>query len=139
MLAGKTLTKPLMAAVEQALVSRFGPYAGWAHNTLFIAELASQRHLQQKARAEGEGKAEAPVQTADSPSSDERILIGASTPSMEVVLPVAEPALSHAVTTPQQHVPSRQKRTVRQRKRRLPWSPDSTRSLSPNPVVALCL
>lgn len=26
-----------------AFVERFGPYAGWAHNTLFIAELASQQ------------------------------------------------------------------------------------------------
>lgn len=29
--------------VEEALVKRFGPYAGWAHNTLFIAELSSHK------------------------------------------------------------------------------------------------
>lgn len=33
----------VMEAVETAFVERFGPYAGWAHNTLFIAELASQQ------------------------------------------------------------------------------------------------
>ena len=33
----------VMEAVEIAFVERFGPYAGWAHNTLFIAELASQQ------------------------------------------------------------------------------------------------
>ncbi len=29
--------------VEAALIERFGPYAGWAHNTLFIAELSSHK------------------------------------------------------------------------------------------------
>ena len=29
--------------VEGALIERFGPYAGWAHNTLFIAELSSHK------------------------------------------------------------------------------------------------
>ena len=32
-------------AVESALQDRFGSHAGWAHNTLFISELASQRHV----------------------------------------------------------------------------------------------
>lgn len=153
MFPGKTLTKPLMAAVEQALVARFGPYAGWAHNTLFIAELASQRHLQHKSPAEGKGggKASAKVQTTrptvcpandilDAPSAeDEGVLVGAPAAPLEDVLPVAEAPLSPVVSTPQQHVPPRQKRPVRQRKRRLPWSPDSTRSLSPSSVIALCL
>ena len=44
-----------MGAVEQAFIERFGPWAGWAHNTLFISELASQRerlpaHLQPGAK-----------------------------------------------------------------------------------------
>lgn len=43
--AGKSLTKQLMVAVESALQERFGSHAGWAHNTLFISELASQRHV----------------------------------------------------------------------------------------------
>ena len=34
-----------MVAVESALQDRFGSHAGWAHNTLFISELASQRHV----------------------------------------------------------------------------------------------
>ncbi len=29
--------------VEAALIEQFGPYAGWAHNTLFIAELSSHK------------------------------------------------------------------------------------------------
>ena len=33
----------VMALVEEALIKRFGPYAGWAHNTLFIAELSSHK------------------------------------------------------------------------------------------------
>lgn len=44
-LRNKTLTKQVMAAVTDALQQRFGPYAGWAHNTLFISELAMYRHL----------------------------------------------------------------------------------------------
>jgi hypothetical protein len=32
-----------MVAVEQAIIDVFGAYAGWAHNTLFIAELAHVR------------------------------------------------------------------------------------------------
>ena len=44
MCAGKTLTPKVMAAVEQAFEKAFGPYCGWAHNTLFISELASQKH-----------------------------------------------------------------------------------------------
>jgi len=43
--AGKSLTKQLMVAVESALNDRFGSHAGWAHNTLFISELTSQRHV----------------------------------------------------------------------------------------------
>ncbi len=42
--AGKTLTPKLMIAVEAAFIERFGMHAGWAHNTLFISDLASQQH-----------------------------------------------------------------------------------------------
>jgi len=49
--AGKTLTPKLMDAVEGAFIAKFGPYAGWAHNVLFISDLATSRqylppHLQ---------------------------------------------------------------------------------------------
>ena len=49
------MNKKIMVAVEQAFIERFGPWAGWAHNTLFISELASQRdrlpaHLQPGAK-----------------------------------------------------------------------------------------
>lgn len=33
----------VMQLVEDAFIARFGNYAGWAHNTLFIAQLASQQ------------------------------------------------------------------------------------------------
>ena len=69
-LAGKTLTKQLMTAVESALQDRFGSHAGWAHNTLFISELASQRHvlpahLHPGARGKAARRGSAPVQDAD--------------------------------------------------------------------------
>ena len=67
--AGKTLTKQLMTAVESALQDRFGSHAGWAHNTLFISELASQRHvlpahLHPGARGKAARKGSAAVQDA---------------------------------------------------------------------------
>jgi hypothetical protein len=43
----------VMEAVETAFVERFGAYAGWAHNTLFIAELASQQVPSGNARTVG--------------------------------------------------------------------------------------
>jgi len=42
-LEGKSLTPKVMDAVEDAIAAVFGAYAGWAHNTLFIAELAHVR------------------------------------------------------------------------------------------------
>ena len=42
-LEGKTLTPKIMAKVEDTIVGVFGDYAGWAHNTLFVAELAHVR------------------------------------------------------------------------------------------------
>ena len=33
-----------MAAVEDAFIDRFGSHAGWAHNVLFISDLASHKH-----------------------------------------------------------------------------------------------
>ncbi|GAQ83085.1 DNA glycosylase [Klebsormidium nitens] len=42
-LEGKSLTPRVHQAVADAFVKVFGPYAGWAHNVLFIAELASMR------------------------------------------------------------------------------------------------
>lgn len=43
--AGKKPNKALNRAVEEALQQRFGSHAGWAHNVLFISELAQMRHL----------------------------------------------------------------------------------------------
>lgn len=57
-LRGKSLTPKLMVEVERALQGVFGSHAGWAHNTLFVAELASSRdalpeHLQPGTPAAG--------------------------------------------------------------------------------------
>jgi hypothetical protein len=38
-LTGKSVTPKMMAVVENAVIGIFGPYAGWAHNILFIAEV----------------------------------------------------------------------------------------------------
>lgn len=60
-LRGRTLTPKLMVEVERVLQGVFGSHAGWAHNTLFVAELASSRdalpeHLQPNTPAGGRGK-----------------------------------------------------------------------------------
>ncbi|GFR48120.1 hypothetical protein Agub_g9947, partial [Astrephomene gubernaculifera] len=43
-LAGRAPSPRLHGLVAGAFRERFGEYAGWAHNTLFISELASQQH-----------------------------------------------------------------------------------------------
>lgn len=42
-LRGKTLTPKIHPMIMQAFVDVFGEYAGWAHNALFISELASHK------------------------------------------------------------------------------------------------
>ena len=59
------MNKKIMIAVEEAFIERFGLWAGWAHNTLFISELASQRerlpeHLQPGGKAKKGQKAAKP-------------------------------------------------------------------------------
>ncbi|XP_038989430.1 N-glycosylase/DNA lyase OGG1 [Phoenix dactylifera] len=44
-LAGMSLTPKLCNRVAEAFVARFGKYAGWAQNVLFIGELSSQKAL----------------------------------------------------------------------------------------------
>lgn len=44
-LAGMRLTPKLCSQVSDAFVSKFGKYAGWAQNVLFIGELPSQKAL----------------------------------------------------------------------------------------------
>lgn len=58
-LAGKSLTPRVMDAVEDAVGEVFGSHAGWAHNTLFIAELAHVRAaLPEELRTPPRAKAE---------------------------------------------------------------------------------
>ncbi|GAX83730.1 hypothetical protein CEUSTIGMA_g11155.t1 [Chlamydomonas eustigma] len=42
-LKGKSLTKNVHEQIQKVFEDRFGPFCGWAHNTLFMSELASQR------------------------------------------------------------------------------------------------
>nr|CAB3450028.1 unnamed protein product [Digitaria exilis] len=42
-LAGKSLTPKLSVVVADAFVTRFGSYAGWAQNVLFIGQLPAQK------------------------------------------------------------------------------------------------
>ena len=59
-----------MAAVEAALQQRFGSHAGWAHNALFISELASQRHhLPLHLQPQGRGQARAAARSASAPAA----------------------------------------------------------------------
>jgi 3-methyladenine DNA glycosylase/8-oxoguanine DNA glycosylase len=39
----KSLTPRLMEVVENTLIETFGPHAGWAHNVLFLSELAKKK------------------------------------------------------------------------------------------------
>ena len=40
-----------MVQVEEAFINKFGPYAGWAHNVLFISDLNSSKvYLPEKLR-----------------------------------------------------------------------------------------
>jgi hypothetical protein len=58
-LEGKSLTPKVMDAVEDAVIKVFGSHAGWAHNTLFIAELAHVRAaLPEELRTPPRAKAE---------------------------------------------------------------------------------
>ena len=58
-LEGKSLTPKVMDAVEEAVIKVFGSHAGWAHNTLFIAELAHVRAaLPEELRTPPRAKAE---------------------------------------------------------------------------------
>ncbi|GIL92014.1 hypothetical protein Vretimale_18518 [Volvox reticuliferus] len=67
-LRGKSLTKKIHGEIQQVFVERFGPYAGWAHNTLFISELASQQHrLPEHLR-----QAKTPAMTAMGPPGGKR-------------------------------------------------------------------
>ncbi|KAG2488622.1 hypothetical protein HYH03_012795 [Edaphochlamys debaryana] len=54
-LRSKTLTKATGALAAAAFTERFGPYAGWAHNTLFISELAAQQHRLPPGLRQGRG------------------------------------------------------------------------------------
>lgn len=64
-LRGKSLTTKLHGEVQLAFVKKFGSYAGWAHNTLFIAELPSIKSRIKKLNEKS------PKSTGDSDSTDE--------------------------------------------------------------------
>ena len=52
-LAGKSLTPKLSIVVADAFVTRFGSYAGWAQNVLFIGQLPSQKIVVAEVTSDG--------------------------------------------------------------------------------------
>jgi len=52
-LAGKSLTPKLSVVVADAFVTRFGSYAGWAQNVLFIGQLPSQKIVVAEVTSDG--------------------------------------------------------------------------------------
>jgi len=52
-LAGKSLTPKLSVVVADAFVTRFGSYAGWAQNVLFIGQLPSQKVVAAEVTSDG--------------------------------------------------------------------------------------
>ena len=86
--AGKKPSKAQNRAVEEALQERFGSHAGWAHNVLFISELAQMRHLlPEAARAQvlvAEATAEGfagPAQSAEPQAELEALSTGSAGPA----------------------------------------------------------
>lgn len=101
-LRSKSLTKKVHAEVQAAFVARFGPYAGWAHNALFIAELASTKAAVPALAAAASGRAgKRKVQASDTDSSSdseaEAEVGGASDPDFE---PKQEPGAALLPDTP---------------------------------------
>ncbi|RLN08384.1 uncharacterized protein C2845_PM11G07660 [Panicum miliaceum] len=52
-LAGKSLTPKLSVVVADAFVTRFGSYAGWAQNVLFIGQLPTQKVVVAEVTSDG--------------------------------------------------------------------------------------
>eukprot|EP00899_Mesostigma_viride_P022849 jgi/Mesvir1/3749/Mv15024-RA.1 len=76
-LEGRSLTPRVHGEVMGAFVQRFGPYAGWAHNALFLAELTSQRerlppHLRVTVKSPPSKKKAPGAATIDDASTEEQ-------------------------------------------------------------------
>jgi len=70
-LRGKTNTPKLHPEVQAAFTDMFGPYAGWAHNTLFISELASvKKKIAAEMEVKGGVKEEESEEEEESSSDD---------------------------------------------------------------------
>ena len=81
-LEGKSLTPKVMDAVEDAIVAVFGAYAGWAHNTLFIAELAHVRAaLPEELRTPPRQKVATPKKEAKTKAKKEAASVKVERPS----------------------------------------------------------
>lgn len=87
------MNKKIMVAVEEAFIERFGAWAGWAHNTLFISELATQRQrLPEHLRPGGK------VRGSKSPKAAKTVAAANSEESEHVKLEKA-PVQKHGVDT----------------------------------------
>lgn len=75
-LRGKTNTPKLHPEVQQAFTDMFGPYAGWAHNALFISELASvKKKIAAEMEIEGGVKREEEESSSSSSDDDEELVV----------------------------------------------------------------
>ena len=100
-LKGKTLTPRVMGEVEQAFIDRFGPYAGWAHNTLFVSELASCQELlpvelrtppKAKAKRKKEAKPKGAAKKEATPKAKKKIRVAGKPAARKEAAVKAEPA-----------------------------------------------
>lgn len=91
-LRGKTLTPKFHPIVQAALVDRFGSHAGWAHNTLFIAELASIKERMRSALSTEESDSSDDETSAVSSPSSTSWDGGSPLPKTEFALEPPSPA-----------------------------------------------
>lgn len=79
--AGKKPSKAQNRAVEEALQERFGSHAGWAHNVLFISELAQMRHLLPEAASAQVLVAQATAEACAGPAQSAEQRLGLEAPA----------------------------------------------------------
>lgn len=141
-LAKKSLTPKLHAEVQQAFVERFGPYAGWAHNCLFISELASHKPLLHAGRdssaattaatTAAAGESMAKQAAAQMPSKRKAVDVGDSRPPV----PGAEQPAAVSVLQADMVV-LKQDGAAAPRRRRKPTAKHPLQPATPTPVLGL--
>ena len=83
-----------MTAVENAFIERFGSYAGWAHNILFISDLASSREYLPESLQASRPSTGSKAKRKKSPAGKEDI----ATPALEDVVRVPDTVPDNTTT-----------------------------------------